>query len=82
MNTLEAPSLFHVLSLALYATRKVDIVFLSLAWAYVVLRIGHSIIHLTYNRVTHRVIPFAASNFVLIAMWIIFALSLFRLGSD
>jgi hypothetical protein len=47
-----------------------------------VLRFGHSIIHLTYNNVTHRVIPFAASNFVLIAMWAIFAVSLFRFGSD
>src|SRR6266852_9662440 len=63
MNTLEVPLLFHVLSLAIYATRRVDVVFLSLAWAYVVLRIGHSIIHLTYNRVTHRVVLFAASNF-------------------
>ncbi len=82
MNTLEVPLLFHVLSLAIYATRRVDVVFLSLAWAYVALRIGHSIIHLTYNRVTHRVVLFAASNFVLIAMWVIFALSLFRFGSD
>jgi hypothetical protein len=82
MNTLEVPLLFHVLSLALYAAHKVDVVFLSLAWAYVVLRSGHSMIHLTYNRVTHRVMPFAASNFVLIAMWVIFALRLFRFGSD
>lgn len=82
MSTLEVPLLFHVLSLALYATHRVDPVFLSLSWIYVVLRIGHSIIHLTYNRVTHRVVPFAVSNFVLIAMWVIFALRLLRLDSD
>lgn len=82
MNTLEAPLLFYALLLALYATRRVDAVFLSLAWAYVVLRGGHSIIHLTYNRVMHRVIPFAASNFVLIVMWALFAVSLFRSGSN
>lgn len=77
MNTLEAPLLFYVLLLALYATRRVDLVFLCLAWAYVILRSGHSIIHLTYNRVTHRVVPFAISNFVLMVMWILFAVSLF-----
>ncbi len=81
MNTLEVPLLFYVLSLALYATSRVDIVFLLLAWAYVGLRSVHSLIHLTYNRVTHRVVPFAASNFVLICMWLFFAVSLFRSGS-
>ncbi|MCW6533336.1 MAPEG family protein [Sphingomonas lycopersici] len=80
MNTLEVPLLFHVLLVALYAAHRVDIVFVSLAWAYVLLRSLHSFIHLTYNRVTHRVVPFAASNFVLIAMWLLFALSLFRFG--
>ncbi|HEX7921091.1 MAG TPA: MAPEG family protein [Bradyrhizobium sp.] len=82
MSTLEVPVLFHVLSLALYATNRVNAVFLSLAWAYVVLRTGHSMIHLTYNRVMHRLVPFAASNFVLIAMWVMFALSLSRSGSN
>lgn len=82
MSTLEVPVLFHVLSLALYATNRVNAVFLSLAWAYVALRIGHSMIHLTYNRVMHRLVPFAASNFVLIAMWVMFALSLSRSGSN
>ena len=81
MNTLEAPLLFYVLLLALYATRRVDLVFLCLAWAYVILRSGHSIIHLTYNRVTHRVVPFAISNFALMVMWILFAVSLFWSGS-
>ncbi len=81
MNTLEAPLLFYVLSLALYATSRVDGVFVSLAWTYVVLRCIHSIIHLTYNKVTHRVVPFAASNFVLIVMWALFVVSLFRFSS-
>ena len=81
MNTLEAPLLFYVLLLALYATRRVDLVFLCLAWVYVILRSGHSIIHLTYNRVTHRVVPFAISNFALMVMWILFAVSLFWSGS-
>ena len=76
MNTLELPVLFYVLSLALYATHRVDAVFLSLAWLYVALRAGHSLIHLTYNKVAHRAIPFIISNLVLIAMWVIFALGL------
>ena len=76
MSTLEAPVLFHVIILALYVTHKVDMVFLDLSWAYVALRAAHSVIHLTYNRVIHRLIPFAISNFVLIAMWVMFAMKL------
>ena len=41
---------------------------LALAWAYVALRMAHAIVHLSYNRVTHLFIVFAASNGVLVAM--------------
>jgi hypothetical protein len=37
----------------------------------------HSTIHLSYNRVIHRLIVFAASNFVLIALWVLAALKVF-----
>jgi hypothetical protein len=40
------------------------------------LRIVHTAIHLSYNNVPHRLIPFAASNVVLIAMWVIFFVGL------
>jgi hypothetical protein len=76
MNMLELPVLFYVLALALYVSRRVDTVFMVLAWTYVALRTVHSVIHLTYNRVQHRVVPFGISNFVLITMWAVFALGL------
>lgn len=38
------------------------------------MRIAHSTIHLSYNRVRHRLVAFAASNAVLIMLWT----SLFR----
>ena len=34
----------------------------------------HSAIHLTYNKVMHRLIPFAVSNLVLMAYWALFFL--------
>ncbi len=40
-----------------------------LAWAYVALRLVHSAVHLTYNRLFHRLLSFAASNFALMALW-------------
>src|SRR5258706_2898074 len=69
MNLLELPVLFYVACLACYVTDRVDGVTLALAWAYVALRAAHSTIHLTYNRVRHRLLAVAASNVVLISLW-------------
>lgn len=69
MNLLEAPALFYVICLIALYKDSATPVFANLAWAYVALRALHSIIHLTYNAVLHRLTAFALSNFVLIAMW-------------
>ena len=74
MNLLELPMLFYVGSLMFFVAGKVDAVVLGVGWLYVALRIIHSAIHLTYNKVMHRLIPFAASNLVLIAYWALFFL--------
>jgi hypothetical protein len=73
MNLLELPLLFYALALSMYCTSRVDAVQLTLAWSYVGLRLTHSLVHLTYNHVVHRLLVFAASNFVLLAMWMRFA---------
>ena len=69
MNLLELPMLFYVASLMFFVTKKVDAIVLGIAWAYVALRIVHSVIHLTYNRVMHRIVPFAVGNVLLMAYW-------------
>jgi hypothetical protein len=74
MNLLELPMLFYVGSLMFYVTSKVDGLVLGIAWLYVGLRIVHSIIHLTYNNIMHRLAAFASSNLVLVAYWLIFFL--------
>jgi hypothetical protein len=48
----------------------VDAAGLALAWAYVACRALHSLIHLTYNNVFHRLAAFAAGYVVLLAIWI------------
>ena len=69
MNLLELPLLFYVACLTYLVAGKVDTVALALAWAYVALRVAHSAIHVTYNRVRHRLIAFALSNVVLVSFW-------------
>ncbi len=73
MNLLEMPVLFYVACIALYVTRQLQPGMLVLAWIYVLLRIVHSLIHVTSNRIIPRLISFATSNFVLLAIWIWFA---------
>jgi hypothetical protein len=75
-NLLEMPVLFYALCLALLAAGEVSAGFLQAAWAYVALRTVHSVIHLTYNRVVHRFLAYAASSLVLFGAWIAFAVQL------
>ena len=72
MNLLELPVLFYVAGLMYYVAHRVDESVLIVAWLYVGLRAAHSLIHMTYNNVFHRLAAFAASNVVLGAFWILF----------
>jgi hypothetical protein len=70
MNLLEMPVLFYVACIIFYVTRHVGPGVVALAWIYVGLRLLHSWIHVTSNRVIQRLLVFTLSNFVLLAMWI------------
>jgi hypothetical protein len=70
-NLFEMPVLFYACCLALLALQAVTPLLLGLAWAYVVLRIVHSVIHVGYNKVMHRFNVFALSTLVLLLMWVL-----------
>lgn len=72
MNLLELPTLFFPICLMFFVTGRVTAAVLWLAWAFVILRVLHSLVHLTYNNVLHRLSVFAVSNFALAALWAIF----------
>src|SRR5258708_21615571 len=65
MNLLEQPMLFYVVCLMHFVAGHVDMSALVLAWSYVGLRALHSLVHLTYNKVAHRLTVFAASAVLL-----------------
>jgi hypothetical protein len=71
-NLLELPVLFYVLVLALYATQRVDAVFVALAWAFVAARLAHTLVHVTYNRVLHRFAVYVAGAALLWIAWLRF----------
>jgi hypothetical protein len=68
-NLFEAPVLFYVLCVALVLNGGSSAGFVSSAWLYVGLRALHSLIHVTYNRVVHRFLVYAASTLLLFGMW-------------
>jgi len=69
-----------VVCIALYVTLGVDAYAVALAWLYFALRVAHSLVHLIYNNVYHRLGVYAASGVVLAMLWVRFAVSLFRAG--
>lgn len=75
-NLYEAPPLFYAVLIAIYVAGSVDQAVVIGAWAYVALRVVHSAIHLSYNRVSHRFPVFGASMGVLAFLWIKLLLSL------
>lgn len=77
-NLFEIPVLFFAICPALYVTGAVTTVQLVLAWAFVAGRCVHSVIHLGYNRVVHRFAAYILSSLCVFAMWLLFALHLWR----
>ncbi len=71
MNLLELPILFYVVCILnlIHGNYSQNIIYI--AWAYVALRIIHSIIHIASNHILSRLGVFAISNFVLLALWVL-----------
>lgn len=76
MNLLELPVLFYAVSLIVFVTASVTSAIVASAWVFVVLRIAHSLIHLTTNNVMHRLYVFVAGTTALLVLWILAALSI------
>jgi hypothetical protein len=73
-NQLELPMLFYVLTILAWLTKQADLLFVALAWVFVVLRLLHAAVHVTSNRIGQRGLLFIAGGFVLAVMWAIFIL--------
>ncbi|MDD9897196.1 MAG: MAPEG family protein [Gammaproteobacteria bacterium] len=69
-NLFQVPVLFYVagvLYLSLDISGTLPVTF---AWVFVAARVLHSLIHLTYNNVLHRLVAFGIGNLAVLAMWI------------
>jgi len=78
-NQFQLPVLFYLLTVLAWITRQADLLFVVMAWLFVLLRIGHALVHTTSNRLSRRFFVFSAGLIVLLIMWIIFAVRILSL---
>jgi len=64
----EAPTVFYAVAIVLAIIGKGDGIAAQLAWVYVALRVVHSLIQATINKVSLRFLVFALSSFCLMAL--------------
>jgi hypothetical protein len=73
----EAPTVFYAIALTLAIIGQGDGLNCQLAWAYVGLRIIHSLVQAIWNKIMVRFLIFMASSLVLVALIVHAALALF-----
>ncbi len=72
-NLFEMPVLYFSLVPLLIQQGEGHGIEVLLAWAYVGLRLCHTVLHIRGNAIRNRFRAFVASNIVLLAMWVWFA---------
>jgi hypothetical protein len=71
-NQFELPVLFYVLTILSIITKHADIIFLVLAWIFVLSRIGHAFVYATSNAVKVRGGIYGIGALALLIAWIIY----------
>ena len=71
-NQFELPVLFYVLTILAWDTRHAGIVFVVLAWVFVICRVLQAYIHVTSNVVRYRGLFFSIGAVVLMIMWALY----------
>ena len=68
-NQFQVPVLYYAVVAIAIATQYIDATFITLAWTFVGLRIAHTLVHVLYNNVFHRLSVFFAGVIIVGVMW-------------
>lgn len=71
-NQFELPVLFYVLTILEIVTRHADLLFVFLAWIFVVMRVLQAWVHVTNNNVRVRGAFYGVGAIILVIMWVIY----------
>jgi len=78
-NQFELPVLFYVLTILAYLTHLAGIVFVVLAWIFVIFRILQAYVHVTGNNVRVRGAFFGVAALALAVNWVIYIVEVLTL---
>ena len=71
-NQFELPLLFYVLTILEILTHHADVLYVVLAWIFVVMRVMQAVVHVTSNDVRVRGGIYGVGAIVLVIMWLIY----------
>ena len=71
-NQFELPVLFYVLTILEWVTRHAGVLFVWLAWIFVIFRVLQAYVHVTSNNVRLRGAFYSVAALVLMIMWAIY----------
>lgn len=71
-NQFELPVLFYVLTILAYFTHRAGVLFVVLAWIFVLFRYLQAYVHVTSNKVRLRGSFFIVSALALAIMWVVY----------
>jgi hypothetical protein len=69
-NLFELPVLFYFALATAALTNQVTVATLALAWTFVALRVAHSFVQCTYNKVMHRFQAYLMGAAALLLLWL------------
>jgi hypothetical protein len=75
-NQFELPVLFYVLTILAYITHHAGVLFVVLAWVFVIFRLLQAYVHVTNNKVRLRGMFYGISAVALAIMWIVFIIEI------
>jgi hypothetical protein len=71
-NQFELPVLFYVLTILVIITHHADLLFVLLAWIFVLMRVLQAVVHVTNNNVRMRGAYYSVGALILFIMWMIY----------
>jgi hypothetical protein len=78
-NQFELPVLFYVLTILAFITHLAGVVFVVLAWIFVIFRLLHAYVHVTNNKIRLRGSMYGIAAIALIIDWVIYIVEVLTL---
>jgi len=69
-NLFQVPTLFYAAGCLIISLGLINPLTIILSWLFVLSRVVHSYIHITYNHILHRIIAFMSGNLCILILWL------------